>query len=303
MRTMRWRLFTVMAAVGAASFGGLIRAEETTEQVVAKLKAKAEAVKTVRADLEMTMSIMGQTVKMDGKALIATPDKMHMTMAMDLGAMKMDQTIVSDGATVWTYQPTLKLAHKIDAAKVAAETGIEQAGQQTNDLTKPLAGLAPESVKLLRTEKTDGGEVLVFEGVPALPKMPQVPFKPAKMQVSVGAEDGLLRKSVMFDARREGNDVAGLYQCRGERRYPGRDLPVHSARGRAGNRHDRRRTEHAEGHEGERGVAPGYCDTWCKQRTADRKAGKGRDCHVTLRSDVRTAGGRSFRAAGRRVGR
>ncbi len=200
MRTMRWRMFTVMAAVGAASFGGLIRAEETTEQVVAKLKAKAGAVKTVRADLEMTMSIMGQTVKMDGKALIATPDKMHMTMAMNLGAMKMDQTIVSDGATVWTYQPTLKLAHKIDAAKVAAETGIEQAGQQTNDLTKPLAGLAPESVKLLQTEKTDGGEVFVFEGVPALPKMPQVPFKPAKMQVSVGAEDGLLRKSVMFDA-------------------------------------------------------------------------------------------------------
>ena len=200
MHAIRGWIPAVMAAIVLSSVGGGVRAEETTEQVLARLKAKVGEVKTVRADLKMTMAIMGQTITMEGTALIATPDKSRMEMSMNLGAIKMDQTIVSDGTTVWTYQPMLKMAHKIDAKKVAAETGIEQAGQQSSDLTKPLAGLVPESVKLVRTETVGGVESYVFEGAPAMPKMPQIPFKPAKIEVSVGAEDGLLRKSVMFDA-------------------------------------------------------------------------------------------------------
>ncbi len=180
--------------------GSFLRAEETTEQMIANLKAKAVAVKTVRADLKMSMAIMGQKMTMAGPVLIAPPGKARIEMSMDMGLMKMDQVIVADGTTVWTYQPTLKMAHRIDAAKVAAETGIEQVGQQGNDLTQPFAGLAPESIKLVRADKLAGNEVHVFEGVPAMPNLPQIPFKPAKTEVWVGAEDGLLRKSVMFDA-------------------------------------------------------------------------------------------------------
>ncbi|MDZ7617301.1 MAG: hypothetical protein U1E05_09865 [Patescibacteria group bacterium] len=200
MRAIRWGMLVVMTAVVVSSVGGHVWAEETSEQILARLKTKADAVKTVRANMKMTMAIMGQAITMEGSALIAAPGKSRMEMAMNLGGMKMDQIIVSDGATVWTYQPALKMAHRIDVVKVAAETGVEQAGQQAGDLTKPLAGLVPASVKLVRTEKVGDVEWYVFEGAPALPKMPQIPFKPAKIEVTISAEDGLLRKSVMLDA-------------------------------------------------------------------------------------------------------
>jgi outer membrane lipoprotein-sorting protein len=200
MSTVCWRLATLVGAIVICAGGGLLQAEETTEQIIATLKAKTEAVKTVRADLRMTMTVMGQAIAMEGPVLAASPGKSRIEMSVKIGPMKMDQIIISDGVTAWTYQPMLKMVHRIDVAKVAAETGVEQAGQQGNDLTRPFASLPEKNIEQGRTERLAGIEVHVFEGTPAMPNLPQIPFKPAKVKIWVGTEDGLLRKSIMFDA-------------------------------------------------------------------------------------------------------
>lgn len=202
MSAMRWCVPAMVAAVAVVVGGGVLRAEDTTEQIIADLTAKAEAVKTLRADLKMTTSIMGQTMTMEGSVLAAAPDRSRMELTMDLGVMKMDQVVVSDGTTVWTYQPAMKSAHRIDIGKVAAETGIEQTpGQQGADLMRPFAGLPPERIDRVRAEQIGDVRAHVFEGTPEVPDLPQIPFKPAKVELWVGSDDGLLRKVVMFDAQ------------------------------------------------------------------------------------------------------
>ncbi|NLY02782.1 MAG: outer membrane lipoprotein carrier protein LolA [Rhodopirellula sp.] len=179
-----------------------LRAEETAEQVIEKLKSKVESVETGRADLKMATTMMGRKINMEGDVVFAKPGKMRMKISTDLGMMKMDQIIVSDGATIWTYQPTMKMVSKIDVAKLAAATGKEDAAQQqSGDITQPLKGLQPDSIKLLRTEESDGAKTYVFEGSPQTAGMSKVPFQPAKMQVWVGAEDGVLHKMVMLDEK------------------------------------------------------------------------------------------------------
>ncbi len=200
MNVTRWCFPVVMAAWAAAAAAGEARAEDTTEQIIAGLKAKAEAVKTVRADMKMTTAIMGQTMTMEGSLLAAAPQKSRMEMSMNIGPMKVKQVMISDGTTAWTYLPLMKVVQKIDMAKLAAETGVDQKGQHGADLTAPFAGLRAEGARHVRTEEVDGVEAHLFEGEPNLPERMQIPFQPAKVAIWVGAEDGLLRKSVMYDA-------------------------------------------------------------------------------------------------------
>jgi outer membrane lipoprotein-sorting protein len=185
--------------------GGFLRAEETSEQVLAELKGKAESVESLSADMEMTTTMMGRKITMEGTMLFKKPRKTYVDMSVDMGVMKLQQIVISDGETVWNYQPTLKMASKIDVEKVIAATGIEKAGQNTSDITQPFQGLQPESIKLVDTKELDGRKVYVFEGKPQMAEMPQIPFKPAKIQVWVGDETGLLRKVVMLNE--EGNEM------------------------------------------------------------------------------------------------
>jgi outer membrane lipoprotein-sorting protein len=201
----RWHVPAAVAVLAFALQSGFLHGEETTEQIIAELKAKAENVETVRADLKMTTTVMAQQLTMEGSAIFSKPDRTHIEMSMDIGAMKMDQTVISDGTTVWTYQPTLRMVHKIDTAQVAAETGIEHSAQQGGDVMRPFQSLQAESIKWLRSDESEGVEIHVFEGTPAVPDLPQIPFTPAKIELWVGVEDGLLRKATMYDA--EGNEV------------------------------------------------------------------------------------------------
>ncbi len=203
MSAIRWHLGVALAVLTTVAGGRLVAAEveQPTDKLIAQLEAKAKPAQSVKADTKMSMSMMGQKVTMRGTLLFKKPRKSRMEMSMQMGSMKMDQIMISDGTTVWTYQPTLNMANKINLVKLQAETGLENAGQHnTGDIAKPFGGFDPKTIKPAGTEVLDGVKTYAFEGSPKTAELPQgFPFRPAKIKVWVGADDGQLRQMVMFD--------------------------------------------------------------------------------------------------------
>ena len=176
-----------------------LRGDEATEQLMADLKAKAAVVQSYRADMTTILQMMGRNVLMRGGILFKKPNKTRVEMAMDLGALKMDQIQLSDGKTIWIYQPEMKLAMKIDMEQLVAATNKESAGEKTTDLSHPFRCLQPENITHVRTEETDGDTTHVFQGLPEKSEMQAIPFAPAKIELWIGADDGLLRRMVTFN--------------------------------------------------------------------------------------------------------
>ena len=124
---------------------------------------------------------------------------------MDMGAMKMQQIHVSDGKTTWIYHPKMNLAMRIDMEKVAAETKEESAGEKTADISKPFHSIQRDTISRVRTEEIDGSKACVFRGLPEKSGVQKMPFAPAEIELWIGADDGLVRKMIMFNE--EGKEI------------------------------------------------------------------------------------------------
>jgi len=176
-----------------------LRGQEGTEQIIAKLETKAAAVESYRADMAATIQMMGKNMSMQGSILFKKPKMSRAETVMDMGAVKMQQIQISDGKTAWMYQPKMNLAMRIDLEKVAAETEEDPAGQKTTDISKPLQSFQRESISHVRTEDIEGSKVCVFEGLPGKQGLQKMPFAPAKIEMWIGAGDGLVRRMIMFN--------------------------------------------------------------------------------------------------------
>jgi len=205
MTTKRWPIACSLVALTLVVGNSPLRGEEGTEQIIAKLETKAAAVKSYQADTTTTIQMMGKNMSMQGNVVFKKPKKSRSETVMDMGAVKMQQIHVSDGKTAWMYQPKMKMATRIDLEKVAAETKEEPVGQKTADICKPLQCLQRESISHVRTEEIDGSKVCVFQGLPGKSGLQKMPFNLAKIETWIGADDGVVRKMIMFNE--EGNEM------------------------------------------------------------------------------------------------
>jgi len=176
---------------------GLLSADPATEKIISKLEAKAATVKTYRADMTMTTERMGKKMVWQGKILFKKPRKMWMEMIMDMGAMKMKQIHVSDGKITWIYQPQMKMVTKIDMERVTAEMKEEAGGSNSGDISKPFQLFQRETLSC-RIKKSGGKKFYVFQGLPKIPEAQKTAFTPAKIEMWLAADDGLVRKIIMF---------------------------------------------------------------------------------------------------------
>ena len=180
--------------------GGFICTGEETGEIIARVEKKAAAIESYRADLTMTIDMMGKEMTSSGTMIFKKPNKSWMETVTDIGTMNMKQIFVSDGKIAWVYQPVMKMVTKVDLTKVSAEMKNLPGGQQiSGDISKPLRGLNEESIAFVRTEKFGGDEVYVFQGSPRETAMKQqVPFVPSRLELWIGADDGLVRKMIVF---------------------------------------------------------------------------------------------------------
>jgi len=192
-----WLIGMVFLFLAGAWGQGLLNADPATEKVISELEAKAAAVKTYRADMTMTTEMMGKKMVWQGKMLFKKPGKMRMEMIMDMGAMKMKQIHISDGKITWIYQPLMKMVTKIDVEKVTAEMKEKVGESNSGDISKPFQGFQRESLSY-RVKKVGGEKFYVFQGLPKIPEMQKTTFAPAKMEIWLGADDGMVRKIIMF---------------------------------------------------------------------------------------------------------
>lgn len=198
MRTSRlWIMNSILILVVCIGIGSA-QADQKTEELIAKMEAKATTINSYRADLTMNMEMMGQKMIYTGKIAFKKPNKSFMDMSTKIGAMDMQQTIISDGKTTWTYQPKMKIAQKVDLEKIIAETG-DNTRQKNGDPSNPFQSLNRDSVVYVRTENIDGKDVYVFQGIPRATEKKDMPFMPAKIEIGLDADNGMIRKLVMLN--------------------------------------------------------------------------------------------------------
>jgi outer membrane lipoprotein-sorting protein len=175
-------------------------ADAAAEKLLADVEQKVAKIQSYQADMAMSMKVMNQAMSTKGKVIFKKPNRSHMDFETDMGAMKMKQTVVSNGKTTWTYQPLMNMVSTIDMEKLAA-AGIPGVGQNqgANDLSKPFQGVNRDTITALGTETIDGVETQAFEATPDLSGAPNMPFKPAKVQMWLGMADGVPRRVVMLD--------------------------------------------------------------------------------------------------------
>jgi outer membrane lipoprotein-sorting protein len=199
MKTFRASLTVVaILALSALAFG---QPDAKTTQMMEELARKAANINSYRVDTKMETQMMGQKMTMDGAMAVKKPNKMHVTTTSSMMQGMKTETYTS-GDTVWTYMPAMKMAHKIDMAKVKAQfpEGSEMAKE--SDITKPFEGFPKDSIKYIEKKTVDGTEVHVFEALTEnMPQMPQgqgdPQMIPHKMVFWLNAGNGLPQK-VLF---------------------------------------------------------------------------------------------------------
>lgn len=199
MSTTAVRCGAVMACL-FFGVGAAWTASDPAPALVTALEAKAAEVKTYRADMTIEMQMMGQSMVSKGEMIFKKPGRTRMETVMKMGGMEMKQVNVVDGDTAWTYQPAMNMVTKIDLKKVAEATGNAAGMSGTGDVSRPFQPLRPGTVQHLRTDTVGDAEVHVFEGSPQMGGAANTGMMPAKLQLWVGAADGMVRKTVMLNA-------------------------------------------------------------------------------------------------------
>ena len=104
----------LLAIMLAAFFSGCVT-EMSADQIVQKMKEKQDSFKDFSATMAFTMSFAGQHMVAKAKIMNKMPDKTRIEYIEPSEVA--GQVVVSDGTTVWTYDPKTKIAVKEEMQK------------------------------------------------------------------------------------------------------------------------------------------------------------------------------------------
>ncbi|MEK7308278.1 MAG: tetratricopeptide repeat protein [Nitrospirota bacterium] len=183
------------------------------DKVIKDIESKVRKIKSYSADIIITSEMMGQMMLTEGELLFKKPDSMRMEMFLKMHP-EQKTIIVSDGQTTWTYMPAMKMAHKIDIARMEKEFGglhkpggiFEQHSKESGDILNPLQGFNKGSIKFTGVDFTTQGEALTFEATypdkMLEPRSEQWGFTPSKAMFWISKDSGVTLKMDVFN--REG---------------------------------------------------------------------------------------------------
>jgi outer membrane lipoprotein carrier protein len=166
-------VFIALLFLPALSF-----AEDATE-VVSKLQSKYESIKSIKADF--TQEVSSKTMPAmtsEGKVWLKKPGRMrweYKTPAKDL--------IVSDGKTIWLFQPDLN--------QVIEKTAASSASAMATDFLSGIGNIEKEFIVVLSAAE-GANHVLTLT-----PKQEQASLK--KLTLEVGKKSSLVEKTVITD--------------------------------------------------------------------------------------------------------
>lgn len=161
-----------------------------------EITAKAEAIDSYTADIQITMLKEPEKVQMSGKIMHKKPDKLNMELSI-VGDNPMKQMTISNGDCLWQYIPQANVARKVNIKSALAKGFMQEQG----GLHMPFKDIEPESIKFVGRSAVYGHRVLVFEGKPKESLKQQDPERFIKMAVWVSPEDGLARRVAVYDGQ------------------------------------------------------------------------------------------------------
>ena len=168
-----------------------------TDAVMVALQKRLKKVETCRARMVIQLRIMDQQLEIRGDALFKAPDLMRLDLTLP-GDVR--QTVVSDGALLWTYNADEEIVARVNRVRVYRESGREADADQP-DPTRPFRGLQWKTIRYAGNESVDGKNLRIFDAVPELnPTYAQLPSAPARVRVYVDPQDGLTRLVKIYDA-------------------------------------------------------------------------------------------------------
>lgn len=171
--------FAAIIALAASFFLPALSHAEDVSEVVAKLQRKYDSITSIKADFDQEVSSKGMpAAKSSGKVWLKKPGKMR----WDYEEPARD-VIVSDGKTIWLYQPDLN-----QAIKSAASTG---ASSMATDFLSGIGKIEKEFIVLLSAAEGPN-HVLTLT-----PKSEQQNLK--KLVLEVGKKSSLVEKTVIND--------------------------------------------------------------------------------------------------------
>ena len=195
-QTGQW-LAAGLALLMAPGLG--LAAEDATVQKLAEVQRKAGQVESYKADFTLTVTEQDKPSTLAGSILYQRPDKRRIEFTNAPGAEDIAQLVVSDGKTEWQYFPGRKVVNQTDWAKVRA-AGVPPETLEVRGLHQPFIDVKSESIRFIE-QKTEGQQsIYVFEADPSPTLVAEAPFTPGKLQIGIGAADGLTRWLTMQDA-------------------------------------------------------------------------------------------------------
>lgn len=104
----------LLAIMAVALFSGCVT-EMSADQIVQKMKEKQDSIKDFSATMAFTASFGGQSMAAKAKIMNKMPDKARIEYLEP--AEMAGQLLVSDGTTMWVYDPKTKIATKVPVQK------------------------------------------------------------------------------------------------------------------------------------------------------------------------------------------
>lgn len=174
--------------------------QASVSQQIDQITAKAQAIESYTADIQITLLKEPEKVEMTGTIMHKKPDKLNMELSV-VGNNPMKQMTISNGDCLWQYIPQANVARKINIKSAVAKGFMQEQG----GLHMPFKDIEPESMKFAGRSAVYGHRVVVFEGKPKASLKQQDPERFIKMAVWVSPEDGLARRVAVYD--RQDNEV------------------------------------------------------------------------------------------------
>ena len=155
-------VFSFVSLSGCGNDATMQREPVTLEQRLAEIASKTEDIESYRVIMTMEMEAMGQTMTTEQEIAFKKPDKMRMTMKMNMMG-GMTQEIYSSGDTTWTYMPMMGMVMKMDMKKFKG-AGRDHPGMAgSGDIVNLFKHIPEDRIEYIEDKVTSEGLVSVFE--------------------------------------------------------------------------------------------------------------------------------------------
>jgi len=180
--------------------GKLSTEDPKTDAVMVSLQKRLKKVEACSCKVVTVVHLMGQKFQINGTAYFMVPGKMRIDKVLP---GETNQTVVSDGSTLWIYDSQEKVASRTNLGRVFEATGLEADADQP-DPTRPFRGLEWKQIRYMGTEVVDDVSYRVFEAKPQVTLLhAELPDVPKKARIFIHPKDGMMRSIHFIDASGE----------------------------------------------------------------------------------------------------